>query len=79
MKKVPALESKTDVLGAFKIMGLTESSSKEEIKKRYRDLALAKHPDTFSNINIPPDLIKQASENFSRINSAFKLLMANLS
>ena len=79
VKEVPPLKSKTDLKGALKIMGLKENSSKTDIKKRYRDLALAQHPDTFIDLDIPDDLLKQAGENFNRINSAYQLLLKNLS
>ncbi len=60
-------------------MGLPENSSTDEIKKRSRNLALAQHPDTFAELHIPGDLLKQAGENFNRINIAYKLLMAKVS
>jgi hypothetical protein len=79
VKEVPPLKSKTDLKGALKIMGLKESSSKREIKKRYRDLALAQHPDTLVDFDVSDNLLKQAGENFSRINSAYKILLKNIS
>jgi len=79
LKEVPPLKSNSDLKGALKIMGLPENSSKDDIKKRYRNLALAQHPDTFAELNIQGDLLKQAGENFNRINIAYKLLMAKAS
>jgi len=72
------LKSKNDLSGALRIMGLKENSSKKEIKRRYRDLALAQHPDTLSDVDVPPDLLKQANENFNQINLSYKLLLKNI-
>lgn len=76
---ISPMTSKKDLSGALRIMGLKENSSKEEIKKRYRYLAMASHPDTLSDVNIPKDLLKQASENFNQINLAYKLLLEKIS
>lgn len=73
------LKSDKDLKGALRIMGLKESSSKEEIKRRYRDLALAQHPDTLSDVDVPVNLVNQASENFNQINLAYRLLLKNFS
>ena len=79
LSTIKPLRSKGDLKGALEILGLNDGSSKKDIKKRYRDLALAQHPDTLSNEGVPQGLLKQACENFNQINLAYKLLMEKIS
>ena len=52
----------------FDILGLPENSSKEEIKKKYRLLALKYHPDKNNS--------SEAAERFIEITQAYEQLMA---
>jgi predicted CoA-binding protein len=52
---------------AREILGLAKKSNKEEVKKKYRDLAIKWHPD----INYK----KEAHEKMQEINRAFKMVM----
>lgn len=52
---------------AFKILGLKEGATEEEIKKAYRDLAKVYHPDVNPNN-------KEAEEKFKKINNAHEML-----
>jgi curved DNA-binding protein len=51
----------------YKILGITRTSTKDEIKRAYRQLALKYHPD-----RNPDD--KQAEEKFKEINEAYQVL-----
>ena len=52
----------------YKVLGLSESASREEIKQRYKKLALQWHPDK------NPDNPKRASEMFNIISEAYQIL-----
>jgi curved DNA-binding protein CbpA len=54
-------------LDYYEILGITASASNEEIKKAYRKLAKAYHPDRNPND-------KQAEENFKKLNEAHEVL-----
>jgi len=49
---------------AYQILGLSESATPEEAKKRYRELSKTKHPDLDKSPN--------ATENFKKINEAYE-------
>ena len=50
----------------YKILGLEKSASQEEIKRRFKELALEYHPDV--------SIYKNASEIFIEINEAYQIL-----
>ena len=52
----------------YKILGISESASQDEVKKAYRKLAFTYHPDT------NPGNEKQASDKFKEINEAYCVL-----
>ena len=56
---------------SYRVLGLHPSSSQEEIKKAYRDLAQVWHPDRFAH---NPRLQKKAQDNLKRINEAYETL-----
>ena len=55
---------------AYKILGIDPSSSDEEVKKAYREMAKKNHPDLVSNLG---DEVRQAAEKkFQEINAAYE-------
>lgn len=50
----------------YEILGVTKTSSYDEIKKKYRELAIQYHPDKNKN--------NDANEKFKKINEAYKTL-----
>jgi uncharacterized protein YjbI with pentapeptide repeats len=54
----------------YKVLGVLPDATQDEIKARFKYLALAYHPDRFSN----PIHKAQAEDDFKRINNAFMLL-----
>lgn len=57
----------------YEVLGIKEGSSKEEIKKAYRELAKKYHPDQYGN-NPLKDL---AEEKMRELNEAYDYLMKN--
>lgn len=55
---------------AYKILGVTRTSSADEIKKAYRKLATEYHPDKVSYLG--DDFRKDAEEKFQKINEAYE-------
>ncbi len=53
----------------YRILGVSETASTEEIKKAYRKLALRYHPD-----RVPPDRKKEAEARFKEISEAYYCL-----
>ena len=54
----------------YKVLGVSETSSKEEIDRQYRKLAAKYHPDRFSEDNEKKDAEKQ----FENISQAYNVL-----
>jgi len=59
--------SPAELKDLYKILGVSESASKEEIKKAFRKLAIQHHPDKRKGS-------KQAEERFKEINEAYQVL-----
>lgn len=55
----------------FEVLGVTRNSTKEEIKKAFREQIKKWHPDKFPN---QPDKISEALERSKKINEAFYFL-----
>jgi hypothetical protein len=71
---LPALKAKNDIKVAFTFFDADESTSFEEIKKRYKKLAAQKHPDKLSAKGIPKSFEGIAHENFTRLQSAYDMI-----
>ena len=56
-----------DAKGYYKILGVNSNCTQEEIKKKYKELAMKYHPD-----RNPGD--KNAEEKFKEINEAYEVL-----
>jgi len=56
------------------LFGMTDSTTQEELKTRYRALAAANHPDLF--MNALPELLEEQTRKLAAINSAYERLTA---
>jgi DnaJ-domain-containing protein 1 len=74
VEPLPLLRGKNDYKTAALILGCQETDSLDEIKKKYKKLALEKHPDKISAQKLPPKLEKKGLLNFSRIQEAYEIL-----
>lgn len=54
----------------YKILGLTESATDEEVKKAYRQLVLRYHPDRV--LDLGEEYQKRARENFDEVQKAYE-------
>ena len=63
----------------YEILGVSKSSSKDEIKKAYRKLALKYHPDKTKGDKASEDKFKEASEAYHVLSDEKeKLITINL-
>lgn len=58
----------------YEILGVSEGSSKEDIKAAFRKLSKLYHPDVYSSKNLPPEIIKEFEDKLAKINEAYAAL-----
>lgn len=58
----------------YEILGVSEESSKEDIKAAFRKLSKLYHPDVYSSKNLPPEIIKEFEDKLAKINEAYAAL-----
>lgn len=54
----------------YEVLGLSKTSSQDDVKRAYRNLALKYHPD-----RVTPDKKKEAEEKFKEISEAYEVLI----
>lgn len=59
-----------DLDSAYRVLGIDNSASNEEIKKAYRKMAIENHPDKVGHLG--EDIRKAAEEKFTQINIAYE-------
>lgn len=64
-----------DVNSDYKILGVTASASNEEVKKAYRKMAIAHHPDKVASMG--EEYQKGAKEKFLKIQEAYENIKKN--
>jgi hypothetical protein len=74
IRPIPQLQNKTDYKTASLILGCMSTDSIDDIKKKYKKLALEKHPDKITAQKLPPQLEKKGIQNFNRIQEAYEVL-----
>lgn len=72
---INVIRKETDMDNPYKVLGIREGASTEEIKTAYKELAKKYHPDKYIN-NPLSDL---AAEKMKEINEAYDFLMKNAS
>ena len=68
--------SRSQLDDAYKILGVSQSASKDEVKKAYRRLMSQNHPDKLVAKGLPPEMIKLANEKTSQIKKAYETIKA---
>ena len=64
-----------DVNSDYKILGVSASASNEEVKKAYRKMAIAHHPDKVASMG--EEYQKGAKEKFLKIQEAYENIKKN--
>ena len=59
------------IMDPYKILGVSPSSSKDEIKKAYRELSRKYHPDSYAD----NPLANLAEEKFKEVQEAYEQIM----
>lgn len=59
---------------AYKVLGLSESANKQEVKRAYRKLMSQHHPDKLVARGMPEEMIKVATEKSQEIQSAYEMI-----
>lgn len=67
-------QSATALADAYKALGVTESSSDQEVKRAYRKLMSQYHPDKLMGQGLPEDMIAVATETAKEIQVAYDLI-----
>ena len=60
--------SKNDLAAAYKVLGITEKATDDEVKTAYRQMALKHHPDRVATLG--DDVKRAAEKKFQEINDA---------
>lgn len=59
---------------AYKVLGLTDTANKQEIKRAYRKLMSQHHPDKLVSRGMPEEMVKVATEKSQEIQSAYEMI-----
>jgi len=62
---------------AYKVLGVSESASNQEIKKAYRKLMSEHHPDKLAAKGVPDEMIRMATEKTAEISKAYDMIKDN--
>lgn len=77
LSPLPLLKGKKDIETAHKILGTNPEMDIDEIKKIYKKIALAKHPDKIGSQNLPKILEKKAISQFGKIQESYEIILAS--
>ena len=58
----------------YKIIGVSENLSMEEINKKYKELIKEYHPDRLQGLGLPEDFIDLANKKLMKINEAYNVI-----
>ena len=72
--RMPSAKAPTRGKCPYSVLGLAEGASIEDIKRAYRELCTANHPDRVRGAGLGEDFVEFATQNMMRINSAYAQL-----
>ena len=61
---------------AYALLGVSPDATDAEVKKAYREKAKKCHPDTLRAQGLPDEMVSRATEQMSRVNSAWSEIKA---
>ena len=67
----------TSIDRSYKILGLTENASLEQVSNQYRKLIKEYHPDKLQGMGLPKEFIELANQKLSAINKAYTEIKNN--
>ena len=67
-------QKKADLKDAYTLLGVDKESSREQVKKRYRQLMNQYHPDKLVAKGLPEDMMKAATEKTQAIKEAYETI-----
>jgi len=73
------LKDKKDIDQAYALLNLQKNTSLDDVKKKFKQIALQKHPDKFKSIKINKEIEEIVSQNFLIIKEAYELITERLS
>ena len=66
--------SEAQLNNAYKLLGVTKSSSEKDIKKAYRKLMAQHHPDKLVAKGLPPEMMEVAKQKTQDIQAAYEMI-----
>ena len=66
--------SRPSLSQAYQVLGVSESASRQEIKKAYRKLMSEHHPDKLAARGVPEEMIRMATEKTAEISKAYDMI-----
>ena len=63
---------------AYKILGIAQDSSFDEVKKAYKNLVREYHPDILHHKGLDSSMVEKATKKLQEINSAYELIKESL-
>ena len=67
-----------DLTRSYELLGAGQDESLDEIKKKYRKLAMENHPDRMVAKGVPPELMATSEDRFKEIQNAFDVVERHL-
>lgn len=66
--------SASQLANAYKVLGMEQSASAQELKKAYRKLMSQHHPDKLVSKGLPPEMMEMAKQKTQDIQAAYDLI-----